>query len=196
MRSLFLFENIGHPPVESWFMVDANYLSIFGNFNRMGFLEVGEVRPRGGTVFPLATQLPANGQTPQVGPAVGAHNFPISKFNCRVCASVVDNFIQKDILMPTGAALGVQWLCNHISGQLGLVAIVEMNNVRSGVLDRVGIGEPNRGAIPVMLARGNASFDHCSATGKHDLGTEVIITHFWRDLSITVVRVKGSVLSK
>ncbi len=42
-----------------------------------------------------------------------------------------------------------------------------------------------------MLACGNASFDHCSAMVKHDLGAEVIITHFWRDLSVTVVRVNG-----
>jgi hypothetical protein len=35
--------------------------------------------------------------------------------------------------------------------------------------------------------RGNASFDHCATTREHDLGAEVIVTHFWRDLSITAV---------
>jgi hypothetical protein len=52
---------MGHPPVERWFMVNANYFSIFGNLNRMRFLEVSEVCPRRGTVFPLAAQLPADG---------------------------------------------------------------------------------------------------------------------------------------
>jgi hypothetical protein len=33
-----LFEDIGHPPVESWFMVNANKFSIFGNLNRMRFI--------------------------------------------------------------------------------------------------------------------------------------------------------------
>ncbi len=33
-----LFENMGHPPVESWFMVNAKYFSIFGNLNRIRFL--------------------------------------------------------------------------------------------------------------------------------------------------------------
>jgi hypothetical protein len=33
-----LFEDMGHPPVVSWFMVNANNLSIFGNLNRMRFL--------------------------------------------------------------------------------------------------------------------------------------------------------------
>ncbi len=87
----------------------------------------------GGTVFPLAAQLLADGRMPQVGPTVGTHDFLVRKFNCRVCTSVVNNFIQKDILMPIGVTLGVQGLHNHISGQLGLVAIVEMNDVGSCV---------------------------------------------------------------
>ena len=57
--------------------------------------------------------------------------------------------------------------------------------------DWVGIGESNWVAIPVMILRGNVSFDHCATTTtrEHDLVAEVIITHFWRDLSITVVRI-------
>ena len=42
-----LFEDVGHPLVESWFVVNANNLSIFGNLNRVRFLEVSEVHPRG-----------------------------------------------------------------------------------------------------------------------------------------------------
>ncbi len=33
-----LFENMGHPPVESWFVVNAKYFNIFSNLNRMRFL--------------------------------------------------------------------------------------------------------------------------------------------------------------
>jgi hypothetical protein len=33
-----LMENMGHPPVESWFVVNTKNFSIFGNFNRMRFL--------------------------------------------------------------------------------------------------------------------------------------------------------------
>ncbi len=33
-----LFEDMRHPPVESWFMVNAKNFSIFGNLNRMRFL--------------------------------------------------------------------------------------------------------------------------------------------------------------
>ena len=43
-----------------------------------------------------------------------------------------------------------------------------------------------------MLSHGNASSDHCASTREHDLSTEVIVTHFWSDLSITVVRVDGN----
>ena len=46
-------------------------------------------------------------------------------------------------------------------------------------------------AIPVTLTRGNASFDHCATTREHDLGAEVIVTHFRSDLSIAVVVVDG-----
>ncbi len=45
--------------------------------------------------------------------------------------------------------------------------------------------------MPVTLLRGNAAFHHCASTREHDLSTEVIVTHFWSDLSITVVRVNG-----
>ena len=31
--------------------------------------------------------------------------------------------------------------------------------------------------------------DHCATMGKHDLSTEIIVTHFGHDLSITVIRV-------
>ena len=44
-------------------------------------------------------------------------------------------------------------------------------------------------AIPVALTRGNASFDHCATMREHDLGAEVIVTHFRSDLSIAVVGV-------
>ena len=114
-------------------MVNAKNFSIFGNLNRMRVLEVSEVYPRRGTVFPVAAQLPADGRTPQVGPTVGTHDFLVSKFNCRVCASVTDNFIQKDILKSVGVTSGIQRFRDHIGGQLSLVSVVEMNDVRSGV---------------------------------------------------------------
>ena len=62
----------------------------------------------------------------QVGSAVGAHDFLVGKFNC-------DNLIQKDILMPIGVTLRIKRFCNHVSGKLGLVTIVKIDNVRSGV---------------------------------------------------------------
>ena len=40
-----LFEDMGHPLVESWFAVKANNFSIFGNLNRMRFLEVSKIHP-------------------------------------------------------------------------------------------------------------------------------------------------------
>ena len=33
-----LFDNVRDPPVEGWFMVDANYLGIFRGLNGVGFL--------------------------------------------------------------------------------------------------------------------------------------------------------------
>ncbi len=42
-----LVEDMGHPPVERWFVVNANDFSIFGNLNRMRFLKVSEMHPRG-----------------------------------------------------------------------------------------------------------------------------------------------------
>ena len=35
-----LFKDMRDPPVESWFMVDANDFGIFGGFNGVGFLQV------------------------------------------------------------------------------------------------------------------------------------------------------------
>jgi hypothetical protein len=56
--------------------------------------------------------------------------------------------------------LGEKGFCNQVHSELGLVAIVEIENVRVCVKEWVGIGKPNRVAIPVTFARRDASFDH------------------------------------
>jgi hypothetical protein len=48
-------------PVESWFMVNAQDLSIFGCVNRVRLLKVSKVLPRRRVVFPLAAELSTNG---------------------------------------------------------------------------------------------------------------------------------------
>jgi hypothetical protein len=50
-----------NPPVESWFMVNAKDLSIFGCFNRVRLLKASKVLPRCRAVFPLEAKLPTNG---------------------------------------------------------------------------------------------------------------------------------------
>jgi hypothetical protein len=54
-------QDMRNPPVESWFMVNAQDLSIFGCFNRVRLLKVSKVLPRCRAVFPLAAKLPTNG---------------------------------------------------------------------------------------------------------------------------------------
>jgi hypothetical protein len=54
-------QDMRNPPVESWFMVNAQDLVIFGCFNRVRLLKVSKVLPRRRTVFPLAAKLPTNG---------------------------------------------------------------------------------------------------------------------------------------
>ncbi len=56
-----LFENMRDPPVESWFMVETNYLGVFRGLDGGGFLQVGKVIPGRGSVLPLAANLPADG---------------------------------------------------------------------------------------------------------------------------------------
>jgi hypothetical protein len=50
-----------NPPVESWFMVNAKDVSIFGCFNRVRLLMVSKVLPRCRAIFSLAAKLPTNG---------------------------------------------------------------------------------------------------------------------------------------
>jgi hypothetical protein len=54
-------QGVRNPPVESWFMVNAKDLSIFGGFNRVRLFEVSKVLPRRRSVFPLAAKLLTNG---------------------------------------------------------------------------------------------------------------------------------------
>jgi hypothetical protein len=54
-------QDMRNPPVESWFMVNAQDLGIFGCFNRVRLLNVSKVLPRRSTIFPLAAKLPTNG---------------------------------------------------------------------------------------------------------------------------------------
>jgi hypothetical protein len=54
-------QDMKNPPVESWFMVNAQDLSIFGCFDRVRLLKVSKVLPRCRALFPLAAMLPTNG---------------------------------------------------------------------------------------------------------------------------------------
>jgi hypothetical protein len=53
-------QDMRNPPVESWIMVNAKDLSIFGGFNRVRLLKVSKVLPRCRAIFPLAAELPIN----------------------------------------------------------------------------------------------------------------------------------------
>ncbi len=53
-------QDVRNPPVESWFMVNAKDLSIFGRFNRVRLLKASKVLTRHRGVFPLAAKLPTN----------------------------------------------------------------------------------------------------------------------------------------
>jgi hypothetical protein len=55
-------QDMRSPPVESWFMVNAQDLGIFGSFNRARLLKVSKVLPRRRAIFPLAAKLPTNGE--------------------------------------------------------------------------------------------------------------------------------------
>jgi hypothetical protein len=54
-------QDMRNPPVESWFMVNAQDLSIFGCVNRVRLLKVSKGLPRCRAVFPLAAEMPTNG---------------------------------------------------------------------------------------------------------------------------------------
>ena len=64
----------------------------------------------------------------------------VCKSDCRGETAVVNDLIQQDILVPIGVTLGEERFHDQVSGELGLVAIVEINDVRACVKDRVGIG--------------------------------------------------------
>jgi hypothetical protein len=58
-----LHQDMRYSPVESWFMVNAQDLGIFGCFKRVRLLKVSKFLPRRSAVFPLAAKLPTNGGT-------------------------------------------------------------------------------------------------------------------------------------
>ena len=137
----------------------------------------------------MAAYLPTNGQALQVDPAVGADYFLVSKSNCQGKVLVVNNLIQEDILVPIRVTLGVKGFRNEVCGDLVLIAIVKVDNVRVGVKDWVGVSKPNRVAILVTFARGDTSFDHGTTSWQHDLRGEIFVAHFGCDLCVPVVRV-------
>jgi hypothetical protein len=51
---LSLSEDVVNPLIEGGLMVNASGLSKFGGLNRIGLLQVFEVYPRSGAIFPLA----------------------------------------------------------------------------------------------------------------------------------------------
>ena len=52
-----------------------------------------------------------------------------------------------------------------------------------------GLASPIRLPSLLRLRTETHHLDHCATMGKHDLSTEIIVTHFGHDLSITVIRV-------
>jgi hypothetical protein len=128
------------PPVESWFVVDTNYLGVFRGLNGVGFLKVIKVFSGQGSVLPLAANLPADGQAIKVGPAIGADYFLICESDCRGETAVVNNLIQQDKLVPIRVTLGEERFRHQVSGELGLVTIIKINDAGACVKDWVGIG--------------------------------------------------------
>ena len=137
----------------------------------------------------MAAYLPTNGRALKVSPAIGVAYFLVSKLDCHGETAVVNNLIQQDILVPIWVTLGEKRFRNQVSGELGLVTIVKIENVRVCVKEWIGIGEPNKVAIPVTFACGDVSFDHGTTSWQHDLCSEIIVTHFGGDLSVPIVRV-------
>jgi hypothetical protein len=70
-----LSQDMRNPSVESWFMVDAQNLSIFGHFNRVRLLKVSKVLLRRRVVFSLAAKLPTNGGALQVSLSIKSDIF-------------------------------------------------------------------------------------------------------------------------
>ncbi len=60
-NAVLLPQDMRNPSVESWFMVNAQDLSIFGCYNRVRLLKVSKVLPRRRAIFPLAAELSTNG---------------------------------------------------------------------------------------------------------------------------------------
>ncbi len=137
----------------------------------------------------MAAYLPTNGRALKVSPAVGADYFLVCKSDCYGETVVVNDLIHQDILVPIRVTLGEEQFRDQVSGELSLVTIVEINDVRACVKDWVGICESNRVAIPVTFACGDVAFDHGTTSQQHDLCSEIIVTHFGGDLSIPIVRV-------
>ena len=53
---------------------------------------------------------------------------------------MVNDLIQQDILIPIGVTFGEERFRDQVSGELGLVTIVEIDDVRAYVKDWFGIG--------------------------------------------------------
>ena len=123
--------------------------------------------------------------------------FLVSKWNCRGETLVVNDLIQQDILVPIRVTLGEKGFHDQVCGDLGLVVIVEIDNVRVCVKEWVGIGKPNRVAILLTFACKDVSFDHGTTSRQHELHSEIVVAlhseivvaHFGCDLCIPIVRV-------
>ena len=102
---------------------------------------------------------------------------------------VVNDLIQQDILVPIRVTLGEKGFHDQVCGDLGLVVIVEIDNVRVCVKEWVGIGKPNRVAILLTFACKDVSFDHGTTSRQHELHSEIVVAHFGCDLCIPIVRV-------
>ena len=73
--------------------------------------------------------------------------------------------------------------------------MIKLHNVRLYVKDGVGMGTSNRVSITITFTSDNLSPREYSTTRCHNFGANIIVSHFWCDFKVAMVRVNAVSIS-
>jgi hypothetical protein len=107
---------------------------------------------------------------------------------------MVNDGVKENILVPAWVALRIHCLSNQVPIEYSLITIVKCERVLTCVEDGVGVGQSNGVTVFIPFQGGDAALCQSSPSWDRNLCAEVVVSHLWGYLKVSMVRVKVMVI--
>jgi hypothetical protein len=107
---------------------------------------------------------------------------------------MVNYGVKENILVPIRVALRVHCLSNQAHIEYSFITIVECERVLMCVKDGVGVSQSNGVTVFILFLGDDAALCQSSPSCDRNLCIEVVVSHLWGHLKVSVVRIKVMVI--